>query len=78
MNGLQKLAFEKVVQHLNSHEQMGMFITGPAGTGKSQILKAVKTMFRSVGEEDSVSIVSFMGSASSLVGGMNGKTCRTR
>lgn len=70
LNRLQELAFRKVVQHLNTNEQLGMFITGPAGTGKSQILKAVSRLMFLVGQQNAVSVVSFMGCASSLVSGL--------
>ena len=48
---------------------MRFYIGGPAGTGKSMILHAVKLLFESLGREREFRICAFTGSAALIVGG---------
>ena len=68
----QRKAFQIVVDHAssNSDVRLKMFLNGPAGTGKSRIINAVKDFFESRGEQRKFRLASYMGIAARNINGM--------
>ena len=68
----QKKAFQIIVDHASSNSDipLKMFLNGPAGTGKSRIINAVKDFFDSRGEQRKFRLSSYMGIAAKNINGM--------
>ena len=71
LNKEQDRAFRIVANHasLENPEQLKMFLGGMAGTGKSQVIKALIEFFRRRGEPHRIIIVAPTGNAAAMLGG---------
>ena len=68
----QDMAFRIIANHAaGDHPQLKIYIGGMAGTGKSQVIKALKYFFLQRGETHRLQIVAPTGSAAALVGGVD-------
>lgn len=56
--------------HNPDDEPLRMYLGGPAGTGKSRVIDALKDLFSLRGEQDRLLSTSFMGIAAQNIGGM--------
>ena len=71
LNPAQERAFRIASNHVASNvkEQLRMFITGMAGTGKTTVLRSLKQFFELRWESHRFAIIAPTGSAAALVGG---------
>lgn len=72
LNKEQRRAFRIIGEHCaneSTSEQLLMYIAGPAGTGKTQIIKAVLTLFLLKSQSYKMKCVAPTGSAAALIGG---------
>ncbi|KAG2361135.1 hypothetical protein BDR07DRAFT_1181469, partial [Suillus spraguei] len=72
LNNEQSRAFRIIAEHsqANKPEPLRMFIGGPAGTGKSQIITALKDFFIRWNQEQRFRLASYMGLAVQNISGM--------
>lgn len=70
-NAAQSRAFHIVANHLiqNEKEQLRMFVTGMAGTGKSHVIKVIVTLFKRCGILDQLLLSAPTGSTVVLIDG---------
>ena len=71
---------KKTDNHLDNHEQLQyshstdlplcMLITGPGGTGKTHVVKALQTLMATYGCEHQIRFLAPTGSAAAIIGGM--------
>lgn len=71
LNKEQERAFRIIANHTvhNGGEQLKMYLGGMAGTGKSQVIKALTNLFRSRGEQHRFITLAPTGSAAALIDG---------
>lgn len=71
LNKEQERAFRIIANHStdNKHDQLKMYIGGMAGTGKSQVIKALTSYFHKQGEDYRLLRVGPTGTAAALVEG---------
>ena len=72
LNTDQKCAFMIIAEHASnsvSDSPLSMIITGPAGSGKSQVLTALRDLFSARNESRRLRIASYMGIAANNVSG---------
>ncbi|KAF8059272.1 hypothetical protein FPV67DRAFT_1393684, partial [Lyophyllum atratum] len=76
MNAEQALAFRIIAQQsankvdCTTSEPLRMFLGGPAGTGKSRVLNALRDFFDTQNQSRRLRVCSFMGIAARNVSGM--------
>lgn len=71
LNAAQSHAFRIATNHIgtNEFEQLRMFIIGMAGTGKTAVLRAIKTFFTLRNESHRFAVIAPTGSAAAMIGG---------
>ena len=71
LNDEQQRAFNIITNHLSSNttERLQMYLGGMAGTGKSQVIKAVTKFFNDIGQPGKMVLLAPTGSAAALIGG---------
>ena len=71
LNKEQERAFKIITNHATSNttERLQMYLGGMAGTGKSQVLKAVTKFFEDIGQSGQIVLLAPTGSAAALIGG---------
>ena len=71
LNTEQERAFHIIANHASTekHEQLIMYIGGMAGTGKSQVIKALTSFFEKQTESHHIVIMAPTGTSVALVGG---------
>lgn len=71
LNKEQERAFKLITNHATSHttERLQMYLGGMAGTGKSQVIKAVTKFFEDIGQLGQVVLLAPTGSAAANIGG---------
>ncbi len=71
LNKEQERAFKIITNHAtsNTSERLQMYLGGMAGTGKSQVLKAVTKFFEDIGQSGQIVLLAPTGSAAALIGG---------
>ena len=71
LNTEQERAFRIIANHASSKkpEQLKMYLGGMAGTGKSQVIKALIAFFQTRNESDRIVVMAPTGNAAALVGG---------
>lgn len=71
LNKEQERAFKIITNHAtsNTSARLQMYLGGMAGTGKSQVLKAVTKFFQDVGQSGQIVLLAPTGSAAALIGG---------
>lgn len=71
LNKEQERAFMIITNHLTSMstEPLHMFLTGMAGTGKSQVIKAITECFTTLHQRHKLALVAPTGSAACMIGG---------
>ncbi|KAF5334229.1 hypothetical protein D9611_014313 [Ephemerocybe angulata] len=71
LNPKQRLAFNILADRISGNgEQLRMYLGGPAGTGKSRVIDALKELFLNRGEGNRYVLGSYMGIAAMNIGGM--------
>ncbi|KAF8347143.1 hypothetical protein F5887DRAFT_833569, partial [Amanita rubescens] len=74
LNADQRRAFNIIAHHAcdigDNVEPLRMLISGPAGSGKTQVLNALRQFFSLRGEDRRLCITSYMGIAADNVGGI--------
>ena len=76
LNAEQERPFHIIANHASSNkpEQLKMYLGGMAGTGKSQVIKALITFFQACNESHCIIVMAPTGNAAALVGG---STCHS-
>ena len=76
LNAEQERPFHIIANHASSNkpEQLKMYLGGIAGTGKSQVIKALITFFQACNESHCIIVMAPTGNAAALVGG---STCHS-
>src|ERR1700723_527368 len=71
LNEEQERAFRIVANHVASSdsEQLKMYLAGMGGTGKSQVIKALITLFKNIKQSHRFLVMAPTGSAAALLGG---------
>lgn len=71
LNDEQYRAYQLISTHVMSKDpsQLRMLIHGMAGTGKSQVIKCIISLFEELGEKNTLAVLAPTGSAASLIGG---------
>ncbi len=71
LNKEQERAFKLITNHAtsNTSQRLQMYLGGMAGTGKSQVLKAVTKFFEDIGQSGQIVLLAPTGSAAALIGG---------
>ncbi len=71
LNTEQKRAFSIITNHAtcNASEHLQMYLGGMAGTGKSQVIKAVTKFFSEIGQSGQIVLLAPTGSAAAMIGG---------
>ncbi|KIY62692.1 hypothetical protein CYLTODRAFT_361075, partial [Cylindrobasidium torrendii FP15055 ss-10] len=71
LNPEQERVFQMVAQHNEDSQgqQLRLYVAGPAGSGKSRVLQALRAYFKSRKEEYKLAVIAPTGAAASLVGG---------
>ncbi len=71
LNKEQERAFKIITNHATSNttERLQMYLGGMAGTGKSQVLKAVTKFFEDIGQSGQIVLLAPTGSAAAQIGG---------
>ncbi|KLO04884.1 hypothetical protein SCHPADRAFT_840048, partial [Schizopora paradoxa] len=71
LNKEQQRAFNIITNHVTSHtnHRLQMYLGGMAGTGKSQVIRAVTEFFDSIGQSGQIILLAPTGSAAALIGG---------
>ena len=71
LNAEQQRAFNIITNHVTSHtsHRLQMYLGGMAGTGKSQVIKAVTQFFEDIGQSGQMVLLAPTGSAAALIGG---------
>ncbi len=71
LNKEQERAFKIITNHAtcNTTERLQMYLGGMAGTGKSQVLKAVTKFFEDIGQSGQIVLLAPTGSAAAQIGG---------
>ncbi len=71
LNKEQERAFKIITNHAtcNTTERLQMYLGGMAGTGKSQVLKAVTKFFEDIGQSGQIVLLAHTGSAAAQIGG---------
>jgi hypothetical protein len=72
LNEEQELAFRIIADRATDRnsEQLRMYLGGPAGTGKSRVIDAVKDLFKHTGQENRYLLASYMGIAAKNIQGV--------
>jgi hypothetical protein len=75
LNSKQWVAFRIIAHsfikiHLNMLEKPEPMMTGPAGTGKTHVVNAVRALMAEYGDEHSLQTLAPTGTAASLIDGM--------
>jgi hypothetical protein len=72
LNDKQMLAYEIIAEHsLHQHsEPLRMYLAGPAGTGKSRVINALKDVFMRRNQDHHFRLASYMGIAAQNISGM--------
>ncbi|KIJ37893.1 hypothetical protein M422DRAFT_259506, partial [Sphaerobolus stellatus SS14] len=71
LNAEQERAFRLIANHIlsSSRSQLKMYIGGMAGTGKSQVVRAVQALFGRIGKSEMLKLTAPTGSAAVVIGG---------
>lgn len=71
LNAEQMRAYRLVVEHFgqDNQDQLCMYLGGMAGTGKSQVIRAVTSFFQRMGSTDCVLLLAPTGTAAANIGG---------
>ncbi len=71
LNKEQERAFKIITNHAtsNTSQRLQMYLGGMAGTGKTQVLRAVTKFFEDIGQSSQIVLLAPTGSAAALIGG---------
>ena len=71
LHSTQEIPFKTVARHLLTRESvpLQMIVSGEAGTGKSQVIRAIQYLFQITGNSDALQVTASTGTAAAALGG---------